>query len=72
MANQAILKMYVKPARGSCLITYATSGRYVSLITNTVGNRLVQQPIQPTSSPDAFWESVISLVLADITAGHGG
>lgn len=72
MANQATLKIYVRAARGSSQITYSTSGRYVSLVTNAVGDRLVQQPVQPTSSADAFWESVIGLVLADIQAGHGG
>lgn len=72
MANQATLKIYVRSARGSSKITYSTSGRYVSLITNAVGNVMPQQAVQPTSSADAFWESVIGLVLADIEAGHGG
>ena len=66
------ITIYVNAARGSSSISYSTAGRYVSLLTADVGNQMPRQPLQPTSGSRAFWESVIALVVADITAGRGG
>lgn len=41
----------------------------MSLTTNTLTNQLSQQPIQPTTTPQAFWGSVLDIVEQDIT-GH--
>jgi hypothetical protein len=69
MASQAVLVIRVTSQRGSSRITYATKGKYINLATNGISDDLAKQPIQPTSSAQAFWESVIPIVLADITAG---
>jgi hypothetical protein len=68
MANQAKITIRVTSARGSSGISYSTSGRYVSLPTNGISDDLMQQPIQPTSSAKAFWQSVIAVVAADLAA----
>lgn len=69
MANQAKLTIFVTWGRGSSTIRYSTNGRYVSLTTNTLQNRLLGQPIQPTTTQQAFWGSVLDVVEQDIT-GH--
>jgi hypothetical protein len=69
MASRAQLSIRVTSARGSSRIQYSTNGRYVSLPTNGIGDVLAQQPIQPTSSAQAFWASVLAIVTADIAAG---
>jgi len=69
MASQAVITIRVQASRGASRISYTTKGRYVSLATNGLTDILPRQPIMPTSSPQAFWEAVIPIVLADITAG---
>lgn len=69
MAIGARLTIRVKSSRGGSTIQYSTNGRYVSLSTNTLTNILASQPIQPTSSQQAFWGSVLDAVEQDIT-GH--
>jgi hypothetical protein len=69
MASRAVLTIRVTAARGSSRIQYSTNGRYVNLATNAITDTLAQQPIQPTSSAQAFWASVIAIVAADIAAG---
>lgn len=66
MANQATLTITVKYARGSSTITYRTKGRAPGLITNGLGNVLPGQPVQPTSSQAAFWQSVVTAVETDM------
>ncbi|MBA0087587.1 MAG: hypothetical protein HRJ53_21590 [Acidobacteria bacterium Pan2503] len=68
MAAQAKITIRVSSARGSSTISYGTSGRYISLATNILGNDLARQPVQPTSTDKAFWASVLSIVSADIAA----
>ena len=68
MANRARISIWVTSTRGAAQIRYGTVGRYVSLNVNTLANFMPGQPIQPTSSPAAFWDSVIALVVADINA----
>lgn len=69
MSSRAVLRITVTSSRGGSTIRYNTLGRYVSLFTNTLTNILPSQPIQPTSSQQAFWGSVLDAVEQDIT-GH--
>ena len=69
VSSRATLTITVTSSRGGSTVRYTTKGRYVSLITNTLANILQQQPIQPTTTPQAFWGSVIDAVEQDIT-GH--
>jgi hypothetical protein len=68
MASKAELVVRVTSARGSSKITYSTKGRYVSFTTAGLSEQLLGQPIQPTSSLEAFWLSVLALVQANITS----
>ena len=68
MASQAKIVIRVTSSRGASGISYSTSGRYVNLATNVLGNDLARQPIQPTTTDKAFWESVLAIVNADIVA----
>jgi hypothetical protein len=68
MASQAKLTIRVSSARGSSTIAYSTNGRYVSLNTAGFQRALLGQPVQPTTSPDAFWLAVVAAVVADLTA----
>ena len=68
MASQAKITIRVTSSRGASAVSYSTSGRYISLATNILGNDLSRQPILPTSTDKAFWESVLAIVQADITA----
>lgn len=69
MGSVAKLTIRVRSSRGASTVQYSTNGRYVSLPTNTLTNNLTQQPIQPTTTPQAFWGSVMDIVEQDIT-GH--
>jgi hypothetical protein len=71
MASQAKLTIRVGSARGSSNVAFSTTGRYVSLTTGGITQVLPQQPIQPTTSPAAFWLSVLALVQAELTALGG-
>lgn len=72
MASGAKLTIRVTSARGHSTITYGTAGRYVSLPVGDVGTTMNNQTLLPTSGSKAFWEAVLPLVLANITAGSGG
>lgn len=67
MASKAELVVRVTSARGSSKITYITKGRYVSFTTAGLSEQLLGQPIQPTSSLEVFWLSVLAAVQASIT-----
>jgi hypothetical protein len=71
MASQAKFTIRVTSARGSSGISISTSGRYISLATNAINVDLPQQPIQPTSSAKAFWQSVLTIVTAEVNALPG-
>lgn len=68
MASQAKFTIRVTSQRGSSGISYSTSGRYISLPTNTLSADLSKQPVQPTSSEKAFWLSVLGVVQAHVTS----
>jgi hypothetical protein len=69
MASQAVLVIRVTSQRSGSRISYSTKGKYISLPTNGLSDDLAKQPVFTTSSAQAFWEAVIPIVLADITAG---
>lgn len=69
MSTRAQLRVWVGSTRGASQIRYNTLGRYVSTPVNTIRNYLPREAIQPTTTPEAFWQSVIDVVLADIIAG---
>jgi len=68
MANTAKLTVTVRSARGSSNITVSTNGRYVSMPANTIGYTLSGQPVQPSSSAEAFWASVLAAVSSTIAS----
>ena len=68
MSQTASLTVRVRSARGSSNIGISTSGRYINLATNAINENMPRQPIQPTSSAKAFWESVLAIVTAQIAA----
>jgi hypothetical protein len=69
MASQARIVITVTSQRAASRITYSTKGKYISLSTNGLSNVLARQPVFTTVSAQEFWEAVLPLVLADITAG---
>lgn len=71
MANQAKLTIRVAPTRGGCTVSFSSGGKYVSFSANGYQRTLLSQPIQPTSSLDVFWLSVLAIVQASITANPG-
>lgn len=68
MAGNAKLTIRVSSARGSSTVSYSSNGRYVSLNVAGYQRRLLEQAVQPSSSPQAFWLAVLGLVVADLTA----
>ncbi len=72
MARPAKLIVSVSSNRNSSTVTYSSQGQYRSFTVNDVGNDIKPAPVFTTSGSKAYWEAVLALVLADITAGHGG
>lgn len=68
MAHQAKMTIRVNSARGSSIVEFSTTGKYVSLQTNGINEYLPRQPIQPTVSTKAFWQSVLAIVTAQVNA----
>lgn len=68
MAHQAKMTIRVNSARGSSTVEFGTTGRYISLQVNGINEFLARQPIQPTSSAKAFWQSVLAIVTAQVNA----
>lgn len=64
MATPSKMTIRVDSARGRSTVRVATSGRYLSLTTNTIGTELLAQPVQPTASEKAYWLSVVAIVTA--------
>lgn len=68
MATKAEITIRVTSARGSSKVTYTTKGRYVSFTTSGYQRQLLSQPIQSTTSLEAFWAGVLATVQGDIVA----
>lgn len=66
MATKAEMVIRVTSSRGASTISYITKGRYVSTPVNGLGDDLTKQPIQPTASTKAFWQSIVGIISADI------
>jgi hypothetical protein len=69
VASKAEIVIRVYAHRGSTQVEYTTKGKYVSFQTAGLGDNLQRQPIQPTSSLQAFWQSVLAIVTSDIATG---
>jgi hypothetical protein len=68
MANQAKMTVRVTSSRGASNVQFSTAGGYISLPTNGINVSLPRQPVQPTSSAKAFWQSVLVIVTAQVDA----
>jgi hypothetical protein len=68
MASQAKITIRVTSSRGASTVSFSSNGRYVSFNTAGYQRQLLGQPIQPTTSLEAFWASVLGIVQADLTA----
>lgn len=68
MASQAKMTIRVQSARGHSTVQFGTTGRYVSLTTGGINETLMAQAVQPTASALVFWQSVLALVQAQLTA----
>lgn len=66
------LRIRVSTTRGGNVIAYSTTGAYRSLAVNDVRNPDLVTPTLTGAGSKAYWEAVLTAVLADITAGHGG
>ncbi|HEV2477992.1 MAG TPA: hypothetical protein VGX22_15755 [Candidatus Dormibacteraeota bacterium] len=64
MATPSKMTIRVDSARGRSNVRISTSGRYLSLTTNTIGADLLAEPVQPTASEKAYWLSVVAIVTA--------
>lgn len=65
------MSITVTASRGASRITFSTQGRYISLPVNGISEQLARQPIQPTTSPLAFWQSVLAVVTAALPEAAG-
>jgi hypothetical protein len=70
MAAESKITIRVSSSRGATTVRYSTTGRYQRLATNGINNVLMNQGQQPTTSSLIFWESILPLVLADLTSHH--
>ena len=60
------MSITVTASRGASHITFSTQGRYISLPVNGIRADMPRQPIQPTASSLAFWQSVLAAVVAEL------
>jgi hypothetical protein len=67
MASQAKITIRVTAARGGSTVSFSSNGRYISFNTSGYQRTLMGQPIQPTSSLEAFWAAILNTVLTSIT-----
>lgn len=68
MASQAKFTVRVTSSRGGSTVSFSSGGRYVSFNTGGYRRQLLGQPVQPTTSLEAFWGGVLAAVLASIEA----
>jgi hypothetical protein len=71
MANQAKMTITVTASRGASHVSFSTKGRYISLPVNGITADLPRQPVQPTASSLAFWQSVLAIVTAELPEAAG-
>lgn len=68
MAKSSKITIRVEPSRASAVVTYSTTGRYGRTAVNGFLRRLPQSTVFPNSSAEVFWQAVIAVVVADLTA----
>lgn len=68
MANQAKITIRVTHNRTGTKVAYSTTGRYFALETAGFQRDLTGQPLLTTASAAAFFEAVLAIVTADLTA----
>ena len=68
MANQAKMTIRVGASRGASNVSFSTAGKYISLPVNGFHQAMPRQPVQPTSSAKAFWQSILAIVTAEVNA----
>jgi hypothetical protein len=68
MASQAKMTIRVSASRGASTVSFTSNGRYVSFTASGYQRQLLGQAIQPTTSLDAFWASVLAIVQGSLTA----
>lgn len=69
---QTKITIRIDESRAAMTLSYSTVGKVAGLVTNDVGNVIQRAPLPPKTGSKAYWESVLTQVLADITAGNGG
>lgn len=69
MAQRSKIVITVSKTSNSSTVNYSTKGRYGQINTNTLAQMLRGQPLFTTTTPQAYWEAVLSAVLAAVTAG---
>lgn len=60
------MNITVTSQRGASTVTFSTKGTYISLPVNGIAKDLPRQPVQPTASSLAFWQSVLAIVTAQL------
>lgn len=69
---QTKLTIRITENRAAMTLSYSTAGKVAGLFTNDVGDIIQRAPLPPKTGSKAYWEAVLTQVLADITAGNGG
>lgn len=69
---QTKLTIRITENRAAMTLQYSTTGKVAGLITNDVTDSIQRAPLPPKTGSKAYWESVLTQVLADIMAGNGG
>lgn len=72
MSSGPGLRIRVSTTRGGNVLAYSTTGRFRTVSVNDVRNPDLITPPLTGNGSKAFWEAVLTAVLADITAGNGG
>lgn len=68
MANLAKITIRVRHNRTGTSVAYSTTGRYFGLQTAGFLRDLTGLPVMSTADAAVFWEAVLPLVIADLTA----
>lgn len=68
MAKSSKLTIRVDPSRASAVVSWSTTGRYGRLAVNGFQRRLNESVTFPSSSAEAYWQAVLAVVVADLTA----
>lgn len=69
MAVRSKFTITVTKTSNASTLSYSTKGRYGQIQTNTLTGLLRGQPLFTTTTPQAYWEAVLTAALAAVTAG---